>query len=406
MSNIAHYCQKCLAANPLGQDFCARCGTRLMIIVEPPAARYETGEAPPSTDEHLLERISSLENKFSRLTEKLERGLDLLLRQAQNSYFDRALVKALIGLLTEDGLVKSERLEQLWNDRCQKDAAEQEESARRDALRLRILGTSRGEENEEFEKLISEGFLLIEDKQVERGIRSLQRAADLAPANQLLLSYLGEHYFRTGKTRIARSYLSRAHEAVPGDVRLALLLGLTCADEGDPERAKELLNSTTRLGGSSFAAHYGLGRLFAAEENWRQALREFKRALTSRPSPEAHYVLGCLYYQLGRDPLALRHLHKAIEMDSSYGEAFYLSALIYKRTGQEDLARQAFEQVALTDYVKPARRRRALERSLEPTFDIFIPRTKKLVTGGNLRLARTLREDALKAFVSSDSNSR
>ena len=30
-STISHYCQKCLAPNPLGQEFCARCGTRLMI---------------------------------------------------------------------------------------------------------------------------------------------------------------------------------------------------------------------------------------------------------------------------------------------------------------------------------------------------------------------------------------
>src|SRR4029453_8270012 len=109
MPGVIHYCQKCLAANPLGQDFCARCGTRLMIVVEPPAARFETGGAATTHDEHLLERISSLENRLSRLTEKLARGLDLLLRQAQNSYFDRALVKALIGLLTEDGVVQSER---------------------------------------------------------------------------------------------------------------------------------------------------------------------------------------------------------------------------------------------------------------------------------------------------------
>ena len=160
MPGIVHYCQKCLAANPLGQDFCARCGTRLMIVVEPPAARFETGEAASTNDEHLLERISSLENRLTRLTEKLERGLDLLLRQAQNSYFDRALVKALIGLLTEDGLVQSERLERLWNDRCQKDAAEHEETARREEVRLRIL-TSQSNESPDFEQLINEGFLLL-----------------------------------------------------------------------------------------------------------------------------------------------------------------------------------------------------------------------------------------------------
>src|SRR5437764_1549143 len=122
---VSHYCQKCLAANPLGQEFCARCGTRLMIIVEPAAARYETAESASSNEDHLLERISALENRLGRLTGKLERGLDLLLRQAQNAHFDRALVKALVGLLAEDGLIQNERLERLWLDRCQKDAEEQ-----------------------------------------------------------------------------------------------------------------------------------------------------------------------------------------------------------------------------------------------------------------------------------------
>ncbi|HEV7796726.1 MAG TPA: hypothetical protein VGO73_01120, partial [Pyrinomonadaceae bacterium] len=64
MSQVVHYCQKCLAANPLGQDFCTRCGTRLMIIVEPAAARYEVLESGSSNEEHLLERISALENRL------------------------------------------------------------------------------------------------------------------------------------------------------------------------------------------------------------------------------------------------------------------------------------------------------------------------------------------------------
>ena len=400
MPQIAHYCQKCLAPNPLGQDFCARCGTRLMIVVEPPSGRFETGEASPSTDEHLLERISSLENRMARLTDKLERGLDLLLRQAQNSYFDRALVKALIGLLTEDGVVQSERLELLWNDRCQKDAAEQEESARREQLRLRILASSTGE-NQEFEQLITEGFLLIEDKQLERGVRSLHRAADAMPENSVLLSFLGEHYFKAGKTKLAQLYLAKAHAVAPNDPHLSLLLGLACADAGESERAKELLSSTTRLAGSSFAAHYGLGRLFAAEENWRQALREFKRALSSKPSPEAHYVLGCLYYQLSRDSLALRHLLKAIEMDESYGEAFYLVGLIHRRAGQEELAGQAFESAAARDFGSPSRKGDGTRSATAttPLFEIPPTKARKLLTGGDRRLAKALREEALKAFA-------
>src|SRR6266496_6366225 len=224
MSPIAHYCQKCLAANPLGQGFCTRCGTRLMIIVEPAAARFETAEGTPSSDEHLLERISFLENRLTRLTERLERGLDLLLRQAQNSYFDRSLVKALISLLTEAGVVQSERLEQLGGERCEQDAVEQEESVHRDELRRRLLAGFRGPNRRGFEELINEGFLLIEDRQLDRGMAVLQGANEISDGNSSLELFIGEHFFRNGKIRLAREYLSRAYKGFPDDVRVALLL--------------------------------------------------------------------------------------------------------------------------------------------------------------------------------------
>src|SRR5829696_7685869 len=143
---VSHYCQKCLAANPLGTEFCTRCGTRLMIVVEPNSSRYEVGPSSISTDEHLLERISAAENRVARLAERLERSLDLLLRYAQNAYFDRSLVKALVNLLAEDGVIQTERLEKLWTERCQKDAVEQEENVHRDELRLRILSRGDGSE--------------------------------------------------------------------------------------------------------------------------------------------------------------------------------------------------------------------------------------------------------------------
>jgi tetratricopeptide (TPR) repeat protein len=377
-----------------------------MIIVEPPASRYEASETNVTSEEHILERISALENRMTRLTEKLERGLDLLLRQAQNSYFDRALVKALVSLLAEDGVVQNERLERLWNDRCQKDAEEQEESARREELRVKILANYRGRNRSLFERFINEGFLFIEDEQLSRGIRSLQRAAEIAEDNGPLLSFVGEHFFRTGKSKRAQAYLAKAYEVAPGDIRVSLLLGLTCADEGDTERAKELLNTTTRLGGPSFAAHYGLGCLFVAEENWQKALREFKRALASKPSPEAHYALACLYYQLTRDSLAIRHLRKAIVLDSGYREAFYLLALIYQRTGQEALAQEALEKTRTTKFTRssnPAGKRFPnTAAATAPLFQISSSSSRRLVTGGDRRIAEVLREDALSAFPATD----
>lgn len=376
-------------------------------MVETPAARYESAESGVSSEEHLLERISGLESRQTRLTEKLERALDLLLRQAQNSHFDRALVKALAGLLTDDGIIDNDRLERLWIDRCQKDAEEQQESERREVLRLRILAKFFGTERAAFEHQVDEGFLLIEDEQLNSGMRELRRAAELSPNNAPLLSFLGEHFYKTGKTSKARNYLSRAHEIEPGDERIQLLLGLTCADEGDAERAKLLLRRSTRLGGSSFAAHFGLGRLFVAEEQWKEAVREFKLALASKDSPEAHYALGCLYYQLNRDSLATRHLRKAIELDGEYSEALHLLGLVCERAGANTRAMAYFEKAGTGRFVSKTvstneKRQSSGVEGVGPTFRMSSARLRKLITGGDRRLAEALRQDALSAYSLTD----
>src|SRR5215475_6910019 len=105
---ISHFCQKCRAANPLGQEFCLRCGTRLMLVVQPPSARIETPETTPN-EEHLLERLTILEH-----------GLKLLLRQSETAYTHHALVKSLIEILNECGVVDNRRLESTWRAECQK----------------------------------------------------------------------------------------------------------------------------------------------------------------------------------------------------------------------------------------------------------------------------------------------
>jgi hypothetical protein len=116
---ILHFCQKCRAANPLGQEFCLRCGTRLMLVVQPPSARIGSAETTPN-EEHLLERLTILENTMARLAERLEQGLKLLLRQSETAYTNHALVKGLIEVLSECGVVDSDRLESIWRSECAK----------------------------------------------------------------------------------------------------------------------------------------------------------------------------------------------------------------------------------------------------------------------------------------------
>ncbi len=116
---ISHYCQKCRAANPLGQEFCLRCGTRLMLVVQPPSIRVDIPSTTPH-EEHLLERMTMLENTLARIAERLEHALKLLLRQSETAYSNHALVKSLIEMLNECGVVDNARLESMWREECRK----------------------------------------------------------------------------------------------------------------------------------------------------------------------------------------------------------------------------------------------------------------------------------------------
>lgn len=396
------FCQRCRAANVFEQELCAHCGTRLMLVVEPASLRFEEdANAGGAYEEHLLERISTLESNLARLAEKLEQCLGLMLRQSRTSYFDHALLDTLINLLGETGKVNPAKLEKMWRERYDSDAPGMEAQERRESVRESVLKRYEGRERELFKRLVREGFARLDEGKATHGMRTLERAALLAPDNAPLNEFLGEHFFREGKTALARDYLSRSLASDPDAGRVRLLLGLACGDEGDTPRAKELLSEALRLEGSSFAAHYGLGRLCVAENDWKSALSEFKQALAARECPEAHYVLARAFYQLGRDRAAVRHLTKAVGLDAEYAEAFYLLGVVQLRLGQPLRAGESFDAARLADAQEPlyrnARRRMSRAEELPPP-PLFVAKgrdKRRLVTGGNKRLAAAVQADAL-----------
>jgi tetratricopeptide (TPR) repeat protein len=398
MSNVRGkiFCQRCKSANDLGEDLCGRCGTRLMLLVEPSAARFEGRGTNGGMEEHLLERVTAIENHISRVIDKLEKMAELMLKQSRSAYFDHELLDTLITVLTEAGSIDRHRLAALWRERRRKEG---EDGTRFGQRRDGVLAAYEGEEQELFARLVRGGFDDFEKGRPAAGLRALERAAALAPGNAPLSAFLGEHLFEKGKTAPARDYLARAVAAEPENGRLRLLLGLACGDEGEAERARTLLREAVELSGHSFAAHCALGRLAAAESDWKGALAEFKLALAACPRPEAHYLLGLANFQLGRDRTAVRHLSKAVGLDEKYGAAFYLLGLVSRRLGDGVGAASAFASADALGAFPP----QADDGSggyCEPTPSLFERKgrgRRRPVTGGDERLAAALRADALES---------
>jgi tetratricopeptide (TPR) repeat protein len=397
------YCQRCLVANSVEQETCTRCGTRLMLVVEPSTLRFEEDAATGiDYEEHLLERVSVLENQLARLAEKLEQSVELLLRQTRSSYIDHTLLASLVEALGEAGTVNMRQLQARWRERREFDATKMDEKPRRKVLLDDIISRYEGPERELFERLVGDGLELFERGKLAQGLRPLERAAALARSNAPLNTFLGEHFFRSGRNALARDYLSLAHDAEPADVHVALLLGIACGEEGEAARARELLVETLRLAGPSFAAHFALGRLSAAESDWKTAAEEFKRSLAARPCPEAHYMLGLAHFQLNRNRLALRHLTKAVEADPRYGEAFHLLGLVYRRLGERKRSGVALalaKELEAKEFAQDATGRKTSRTGQLSKGGATAAESRKgrrLITGGDARLAAALRDDALR----------
>ena len=404
MSNVRGkiFCQRCKSPNELGEDSCGQCGTRLMLLVEPSGARFESRGTGGGMEEHLLERVTAIETHISRVIDKLEKMAELMLKQSRSAYFDHELLDTLITVLGESGAISRQRLAELWRERRKKETGEVEVEAekrpRLEGMVGVVLEDYEGDAREEFERIVRDGFGEMARGREAAGLRRLERAAALAPGNAPLNHFLGVQLYRKGKSAPARDYFERAYAVDKENGWLRLLLGLACGDEGEAERARQLLKESVILGGPTFAAHYALGRLAAFESNWKVALSEFKLAQATRPGPEAHYLLGLANFHLGRVKTARRELKKAVGLDAGYAEAHYLLGLVLLRLGEREGAREGFRAAAAA---RPeVRLYRAAWEDPEAAAPPALFETKgrgrrRLVTGCDERLAAALREDAL-----------
>lgn len=395
-------CQRCRAANPFGQELCEECGTRLMLVVEPTALRFEDDIAAETPHPALvLERMTILENGLTRFAEKLERGFDLMLKQAENIHREHLLVESLIVTLVQSGVISREDLERLWRATVERNEAEQRYKSRRETMRALILAAPPDTERETFARLVNEGFTQLAAGDAPGGLRNLESAAGYAPDNFPLYSYLGEEYFRAGNATLSSSYLLGAMDIDPKDARSMLLLGILLADVGEQKMNARTFIEQVVLANKSFAGRYALGRLAAMEGDWKKAYAEFRLALAILPRAESHFACALASFKLSRPRLALRHAQKAVTLDDHYGEAYLLLGLIHRHAKDRARAREAFARAATllgnaaaTDGKKPSRR-----NSEQSLLDAFFGSAKqtgtRLLTAGDARLARLMREDAL-----------
>jgi tetratricopeptide (TPR) repeat protein len=336
------YCQSCRAANLIGEEFCVKCGTKLMLVVTPSSVKHEEKGIFGSSEEHVLERISHLELKLSQTSQQLGKTLELLMKLTENQQREHILIEVLVEALADSNTVDFAKLNQTWKERWQAEKDKKSIQTVKQRKIENILKNHFEKKSVEFKRLIMNAFDCLENSQEDVALALLEKAFVISPNNLPLTVELGETYFFQEKTGLALNYLQKSIKFLPDNKKIRLLLCLSLANEGKFDLAESHLRDWQ--GQKYFVISYSLAMVCAAQEKWADVLKAAQETLNTNPTAESNYFVGCAYFQLNRWKSALKYLQKAVLTDDNYSEAWLLLGFVYQQLKENQKAEDAFSK--------------------------------------------------------------
>lgn len=403
VKTIAHYCQKCRAANELGESNCRECGTRLMLVIFPPAIRHDEGIVPSYYEDHLLERVSLLELRLAQVTEQLKMAYEFINGEVKTLQKDRILLQTFFEALQQISPEFAEQISKNCLDILDEKKEKLKTENKQEKILQDILACHDNRQADLFTYLIKEGIKLLSQNEEKQAFRTLERAVLLSPQNVPLLVFIAENLFRTDKFDLAKENLEKAYELAPLDERVVFLLGVIYADAGEAETARKFLSIPANNPQMAGCVNYVWGMLAAFEDNWTESLAAFKEASSRLETAELQYLIGCAYFQLRQFDVALRYLQKAVSLDIKFADAWFMQSLVYKNLNNRESAENT-KQAAFESKEAGAQCLEFLKAKKEPDFETALPflhfkQSSKVLTKGALRLTKFFREQILRSLV-------
>jgi len=150
------FCQVCGSHNADELEFCNRCHQKLLVLSGPQAGEEEPSfddDSPEenfSFDEHLLERISILEEVVKRTADTVRQLLGALYKQEKNILISQTGVATLRELLERKSVLGREEWSDLWESKMDYQLLALEKRERFVAIKDRIAALYRGDKRKPF----------------------------------------------------------------------------------------------------------------------------------------------------------------------------------------------------------------------------------------------------------------
>jgi tetratricopeptide (TPR) repeat protein len=327
------YCQVCGAPNRDDHEFCVRCHQKLLVLsgaVREEEESYEEGaEESFSFDEHLLERISILEEAVKRTAETVRQLLGALHKQEKNILINQTGVSALRELLEQKKYIGGEEWSELWESKMDYQLLALEKRERFLGVKERIAGLYHGDKRKPFLQLLEDAEYALFSFDIERAVAALEAAYKLDRGNYELAYFLGETHFNEGNSEAALTYFTRVLEVKPDHYEGLVYSGVIHYESGDNNRAEESLKRAVAIYPDSFLPHFSLGAVYAGKGDLAKAVLFLERAVGVEPVPQALFLLGSCYYEMGKLSSAVHFLQEAVRHDPAFEEAHHLLGLAY-----------------------------------------------------------------------------
>lgn len=342
-------CQACGAFNDDEREFCYRCQNKLLVLSgvssfeEDHVEDYEE-EGDLSLDEHLLERVSAIEEIVKRSAETLRSLLDAVQKHERAIFVNQTGLLSVKELLEKKNLVSADELVELWESKMGEQMLALEKKQRFTERKDRIMSLFRGEKRERFLELLADADAAIDAFDPDRGIKALEEAFKLDRDNYELSFFLGEMFFNDGNLDRAKAYLERTLEVQPDHFDAAVFYGVLLHERQDLKGAERWLRRAIQISQESFLPYFSLGAIYARQGKLLRAQKFLEKAVDIEPIPQAFFLLGTIFYEKGQLERAIRSFQSATKLDPDYEEAIYHLGLCYLDRNWNRKAIQCFQE--------------------------------------------------------------
>lgn len=342
-------CQTCSAYNDDEREFCFRCQNKLLVLSgvqsfeEDELEDYDE-EEDLSLDEHLLERVSAIEEIVKRSAETIRSLVEAVQKHERAIFINQTGLLSVKELLEKKNMLTSDEVVELWESKMGEQMLALEKKQRFTERKDRMVSLFRGEKRERFLLLVSDSEAAFDSFDPDRGMKYLEEAFRLDRDNYELSFFLGEMFFNDGNLDRAKSYLERTLEVQPDHFDAAVFYGVLLHERQDLKGAERWLRRAIQISQESFLPYFSLGAIYARKGKLLRAQKFLEKAIQLEAIPQAYFLLGTIFYEKGQLERSIRSFQAALKLDPDYEEAIYHLGLCYLDRNWNRKAIECFQE--------------------------------------------------------------